>query len=1250
MCKRLTVLFSLLALAGCGNSTTAIDPDATPLDASADALASDGSGGEEEGPHHCKPDGFELAKNGLCYQCNSTGNDYLGAGDPVDDKNPCTVDLCDISDGVVHNPAAGECDDGNPGTWGDACQDGLCVGNPPVCEPGTFYVDDGHCLLCAPDGSGAASQPLPVDDQNPCTDDSCDPQGGLNHLANTAPCDDGNPDTVNDQCTSGICDGDAISCIPGEYFALDGTCALCNEDGSGSQTSETISDGNLCTTDICDPVAGVSHTHNSVPCTDGDPNTIDDTCTDGLCVGTPIVCEPGAWFADDGLCYQCADTGLEVAGEGDPIDDGNLCTDDACDGEDGVVHDDNALPCDDGDAATVNDLCNNGECVGQLPSCTPDEYYLEDGLCYQCDNAGAGPVGDGVALDDANLCTDDFCHIDDGVIHLPNDLACDDGNPETVNDACANGICSGTVIACTPGKWLVQNGLCAQCNGDGTGTINAGESLDDGNPCTDGLCAPDAGVVQNNNTAACDDGDADTINDLCANGICAGLPVICSAGHWSNITGNCQRCNDTGTAFDTDAGSIDDDNVCTDDHCDTVAGLFHDDNDAQCDDGDPETTDDQCQGGVCMGVALVCPAGDYYAADNLCYLCNGDGTGPVDDGVAMVDDGIECTLDICDPGNGFEHQALWDVPCDDGDAGTANDTCVDGLCVGDPLICTPGQWVTEDGWWCTQCDGTGTGWVDGGQGVSDDDPCTDDLCNPQEGITHTFNNAPCDDGNPETDNDACDGNGQCVGNALTCPAGDYYVANNLCFLCNGDGTGPAGAGQVIADDGNACTDDVCDPGNGVEHQPIWNDPCDDGDALTGNDRCKAGVCVGDPIICTPNQWEADGPWWCALCDDTGTDFVDGEGTSDSNDCTEDVCDPVEGVMNIPLDGVECWDSNDCTLDDMCVNGECTGAPLDCADFSPCTLDACDPDLGCTYTHIDGACDDGLAVTLDDTCIKGICVGMLDPDGDNIPNYGDGPPCDGPGLLQNCVDNCPYRANANQADSNNDGAGDACTLPRWWTRIDTTEKVVALTFDDGWSQEALLAILGTLHDKNARASFFLLGKYMEDGVLEPWAVRAAITGGHVVGNHSYNHDIGSNLQATVAEILLGATTFQNTIGDDLRPLFRAPSAILVPWFNQALVQTGYSESVLGNFDATDWTDPEPDAQALADCIVAMVAPGDIIGMHVGPDATVAALPAIIDGLHAKGYTLLNIEQLMAYGPPIIIDESQVKSCSSYYEDL
>ena len=1466
------------------------------------------------------PPGLYFETEGTCALCNDEGTDLAQPGETLDDGDVCTDDICDPNAGATHVNNQAPCDDGDPGTGNDTCSQGACTGIPIACTPEKYVEDNGVCQLCDAEGFGYQGEGESIDDQDPCTDDTCEPAGGVKHAFNTAPCDDGtgcteddtcfngacagvvktcedengctddtcqdgecvftptpdepgccddsqdcldpdactedvcteyncqhnvidgcqqcqpnglnnmcddgdpctcdvcmflkcenipfdadqvpgicqfpnecctaasdcedqnvctddacvdglcastfnnvpcedgNPNTINDLCSAGQCAGEPIICPAGAYYQAGALCLLCNGDGTAPVgPGEATSDGNGCTNDLCDMAAGVTHQNNSAPCDDGDPNTANDMCSDGTCSGVPaIVCPADDYFEEEGICYLCNEQGNAVLGDGEVVDDNNVCTGEKCDEGDGVIrYFYNGDPCDDGSPDTVGDVCLDGVCVGEPEVCSPNDYFESNGLCYLCNAVGDGTVGNEVPVDDGNVCTDDICDEGNGVEHWNNSAACDDGDPDTVNDTCDDGVCTGEPLICPPGQWVaISQWWCQLCDETGAEWANSGVGTDDENDCTNDICDPQAGVVHMNKNGECwdfdpctandlcvdgqclgtpvvcddgevctqeecvpaqggcvytpmegecDDGNPNTINDMCQDGLCIGVPAMqCPAGDYFGENGVCYLCNGDGNGIVDDGETIDDNNVCTGEACDPGDGViryFYNGN--ACDDGDPETSGDVCLGGECMGEPEVCPPNHYFESNGLCYLCNDMGDGAVGDG-AQMDDGDPCTDDICDEGNGVEH---WNnsAACDDGNPNTVNDTCEDGICAGEPMICPPGQWVAIDQWWCQLCDDTGADWANSGVGTDDENECTDDVCDPQAGVAHinnqvecwdfdpcTFNDfcvdgqcvgaavvcddgevctqevcdadaggcvytplgGECDDGDPDTVNDTCQ-DGVCVGTLVEfCPAGDYFEAQGLCYLCNGSGTGPVGAGDAI-DDGNPCTDDECDAGNGVEHYSN-SALCDDDDPGTVNDTCLDGACIGEPMICPPSQWVAIDQWWCQLCDDTGADWANsGVGTDDENDCTNDTCDPQAGVVHANTQG-ECWDSDPCTLDDVCVDGQCTGTPVVCDDKSVCTQEVCDSDAGgCVYTPVPGDCDDGVPLTTDDTCINGECIGMLDPDGDGIPNYGTGPLCDGPGLVQGCVDNCPYRKNAGQVDSNNDGYGDGCTGDvRVWMRVPTNAKVVALTFDDGWDNVALEEILNVLDDGGANGSFFLMGKYIDGGTLAPETLARLNNSGYVVGNHSYSGTAGSNQQECAAEIVACEQTFLGAGIPNPKPLFRLPSPqVTVPqwWVYPAMLQTGYSEQVLANFDTSDWEDVTPFADAMVQCVLDQVEPGDIISMHVGPEVTPAALPAMIEGLKSMGYSLLTIEQMLAFGEPeFFMDPTLIKTCKDYIE--
>lgn len=175
--------------------------------------------------------------------------------------------------------------------------------------------------------------------------------------------------------------------------------------------------------------------------------------------------------------------------------------------------------------------------------------------------------------------------------------ACDDGN------AMGGDCCSATCALEVAGSACDDDDACTEsdvCDASGT-CVGAPRVCDDANLCTDDACDPASGCVFTANTADCDDDDACTTGDVCADGVCtAGAAVSC-----------------------------DDANPCTDDACDAVGGCTFAANTASCDDGNACTGADACAAGTCRaGDPLDCDDGDPCTADS-CDAIEGCAHDPV---------------------------------------------------------------------------------------------------------------------------------------------------------------------------------------------------------------------------------------------------------------------------------------------------------------------------------------------------------------------------------------------------------------------------------------------------------------------------------------------------------------------------------------------------------------------------------------------------------------------------------------------
>ncbi len=302
--------------------------------------------------------------------------------------------------------------------------------------------------------------------------------------------------------------------------------------------------------------------------------------------------------------------------------------------------------------------------------------------------------------------------------------------------------------------------------------------------------------------------------------------------------------------------------------------------------------------------------------------------------------------------------------CDDGNI--LDGDCCSAICTFEVAgsACADGNACNGD----ETCNGSGT--CDPGLLLNCDDAnvCTDDVCDPAIGCVNTNNMVACDDFDACTVGDTC-GGGVCVsGSSLSC------------------------------DDGNVCTDDVCDPAIGCVNTNNMV-ACDDFDACTVGDTCGGGVCVsGGPLSC-------DDGLFCngmETCDPAAGCMSPGDSCPLDTNCNEvtDTCDPIAQCGDGVLDPVEqcddgnildgdccsanctfevagsaCADGNACNGDETC-NGAGTCDPgllLNCDDANVCTDDVCDPAIGCVNTNNMVACDDFDACTVGDTCGGGVCV-------------------------------------------------------------------------------------------------------------------------------------------------------------------------------------------------------------------------------------------------------------------------------------
>ena len=195
------------------------------------------------------------------------------------------------------------------------------------------------------------------------------------------------------------------------------------------------------------------------------------------------------------------------------------------------------------------------------------------------------------------------------------------------------------------------------------------------------------------------------------------------------------------------------------------------------------------------------------------------------------------------------------------------------------------------------------------------------------------------------------------------------------------------------------------------------------------------------------------------------------------------------------------------------------------------------------------------------------------------------------------------------------------------RVQTDEKVVALTFDDGPTPAFTHQVLAVLREKDVPATFFLIGNEAEQNIDE---TRAIVAAGHEIGNHTYTHpDMTLANEAKAADEIEKTDAAIRAAGYEGKILFRPPFGKKL--FGLPLYLAKHDRtSVTWDVEPESFDDIAADPQKMTAHVLENTRPGSIIILHVmyrSRETSRQALPAIIDGLKAKGFRFVTVSDLM-----------------------
>jgi peptidoglycan/xylan/chitin deacetylase (PgdA/CDA1 family) len=195
------------------------------------------------------------------------------------------------------------------------------------------------------------------------------------------------------------------------------------------------------------------------------------------------------------------------------------------------------------------------------------------------------------------------------------------------------------------------------------------------------------------------------------------------------------------------------------------------------------------------------------------------------------------------------------------------------------------------------------------------------------------------------------------------------------------------------------------------------------------------------------------------------------------------------------------------------------------------------------------------------------------------------------------------------------------------RLQTRQRVVALTFDGGGNSVGAWRLVATLERKRVPATFFLTGHFVRT-----YPRLARVIGRRfAVGNHTVDHSDLTRLSTAQVrrEIALAGREIEAATGRDPRPLFRFPYGARDARTIRIANDLGYA-SIRWSVDTLGWMGVSSPG-GIVHRVVTHLQPGAIVLLHVGAAKNGAtldtkALPALVDAVRRRGYRFVTLESV------------------------
>ena len=200
----------------------------------------------------------------------------------------------------------------------------------------------------------------------------------------------------------------------------------------------------------------------------------------------------------------------------------------------------------------------------------------------------------------------------------------------------------------------------------------------------------------------------------------------------------------------------------------------------------------------------------------------------------------------------------------------------------------------------------------------------------------------------------------------------------------------------------------------------------------------------------------------------------------------------------------------------------------------------------------------------------------------------------------------------------------------WYAADTDEKKIYLTFDAGYDNGNMPAILNALHKHQVHATFFVVGTLIRE---KPELIREIVDAGHTIGNHTMTHPDMSGISTKEAfqkQLEDVEVLYKETTGKEMTKFYRPPQGIYSVENLEMAKEMGY-HTFFWSLAYVDWyQDKQPSKEEAFEKLLGRIHPGAIVLLHSTSSTNASILDELLTKWEEMGYTFGTLEELVASG--------------------